>query len=83
MNTVTEVLDGQKGREPAGRRVHLTEVERIYILKKLFNIPIHMNFLEQVDIVVELADKLGTDDLVGDVLTIYRRYEREHTKKKN
>lgn len=82
MNHVKEILDGQEGKEPAGRRVNLTEMERIFILKKVFNVPIHMEFQCQVDLAVELADKLGTDDLVGDILTIYRGFESEQKKGK-
>lgn len=77
MNHVREVLDGQEEKEPAGRRVKLTEEERIFILKKVFNVPLHWDFKRQVNIAVELADKLGTDDLIGDVLTIYKEFGNE------
>lgn len=54
------------------KMVYLNEEERIFILKMLFNVPIHQGIKMKCDMLIGLADRLGADEILGKIETIIK-----------
>lgn len=73
MSYFRKYVDADFEEKEDREEILLTKRERTFILKKLFNIPVHMEVYEQIEITIDLAERLGDDRIIGDVLTIFRR----------